>query len=339
MRRDRLFLIVPLVFLFETCIFAQQDVVDALLKEQKPKREYVSYTFKSTRIITGHSVETVKKNALDIRIAHRFGDIAVKGVSGHTLGGIDNASDILISLEYGILDDLSIGAGRSKGGTANQGLKELYNGFVKYRVLKQTTDFNIPLTITIVANAVASSMKNDPFVPNELLKKQNPAHRFSYMAEALIACKATSWLSLQLTPAFVWRNYVAYNDDNALFFLGLSARAKTSKRTAIIFEYFMPVGANGYRDYFPMLKRQKNAIYYPNLHIGFEIETGGHVFAINLTNSEGLLENDFLPYNTKNWAQGQFRLGFSISRILQFGKNGTFSKWTKKKPPTTQLNP
>lgn len=324
-------LFLPLFFIFSYTSFAQQDIVDALMNEQKPKREYVGFTFKSTRVITGHSVETVKKNALDIRIAHRFGDIAVKGVSGHTLGGIDNASDILISLEYGILDDLTIGVGRSKGGTANQGLKELYNGFVKYRVLKQTSDFKFPMTITVVTNAVISSMKNDPFVPNQLLKNQPAAHRFSYMTQALFACKATSWLSLQLSPTFVWRNYVAYNDENALFFLGLSGRAKTSKRTAIIFEYFMPIGAKGYRDYFPMLKGQKNAIYYPNLHIGFEIETGGHVFAINLTNSEGLVENDFLPYNTKNWGQGQFRLGFSISRILQFGKGGTFSKQNKKK--------
>lgn len=324
------YFLLPVFLLFSAVLFAQQDIVDALLNEQKPKREYVSATFKATRVITGHSVETVKKNALDIRIAHRFGDIAVKGVSGHTLGGIDAASDILISLEYGILDDLTIGVGRSKGGTANQGLKELYNGFVKYRVLKQTSDFKFPMTITVVTNAIVSSMKNDPFVPNELLKNQKAAHRFSYMAQALFACKATSWLSLQLSPTFVWRNYVAHNDENALFFLGLSTRAKTSKRTAIIFEYFLPVGANGYRDYFPMLKGQRNALYYPNLHIGFEIETGGHVFAINLTNSEGLLENDFLPYNTKNWAQGQFRLGFSISRILQFGKNGTFSKWNKK---------
>ena len=79
--------------------FAQNDIVDDILNEQKPKREYVAYTFKSTRIINGHSIEMVKKNAIDVRISHRFGDIAVKGVSGHTLGGIDNASDILISVE------------------------------------------------------------------------------------------------------------------------------------------------------------------------------------------------------------------------------------------------
>ncbi len=151
--------------------FAQNDIVDDILNEQKPKREYVAYTFKSTRIINGHSIEMVKKNAIDVRISHRFGDIAVKGVSGHTLGGIDNASDILISVEYGILDDLSIGVGRTKGGTANVGAKELYNGYIKYRALKQTTDFKYPMSITFVANAVISSQEIRPVCFNSADEK------------------------------------------------------------------------------------------------------------------------------------------------------------------------
>ncbi len=324
------------IYLFSFNIFSQQDLVNELLGEQKPKREYVAYTFKSTRVISGHSVETVKKNALDIRFSHRFGDIAVKGISGHTLGGIDAASDILISLEYGILDDLSVGIGRTKGAGP---VKELYNGYIKYRALKQTTDFKIPMTITFLANAVVTSMKDDPFRSGFLLKSEPAAHRFSYLLESMIAVKATSWLSLQLTPAFLWRNYVRHDDQNGMFFLGLSARTKFTKRFGMVFEYFMPItGKNAtYREYFPMLKgRSSNTSsakytgYFPALNIGFEFETGGHVFHINLTNSEALVENDMLPYTAKNWAQGQFRLGFTISRIFQFGKGGTFSKWGKK---------
>jgi hypothetical protein len=310
-------------------IFAQQDIVDDLMNQQKPKREYVGYTFKTTRVISGHSTETVKRNALDIRISHRFGDIAVKGVSGHTLGGLDNSSDILISLEYGILDDLTVGVVRTKGAGP---MKELYNGFIKYRVLKQTTDFKIPLTITLVGNGVVSSMKNDPFVAGALLKNEPAAHRFSYMLQGLVACKATNWLSLQVSPTFLWRNYVPYNDQNALFFLGLSGRAKFTKRFGMVFEYFLPITASHatYREYFPLVRGLKGAAFYPTLNLGFEIETGGHVFHINVTNSEGLVENDFLPYTSKNWAQGQFRLGFTISRVFQFGPGGTFSKWSKK---------
>ena len=320
----------PVIFLLTTNLAnAQQDIVDQMLNEQKPKREYVEYSFKTTRIISGHSTETVKRNAFDFRVSHRFGDIAVKGLSGHTLAGLDNSSDILISLEYGILDDLTIGVGRTKGAGP---VRELYNGFLKYRVLKQTTDFKIPLTITFVGNGVVTSMKNDPFVAGQLLKDQSVAHRFSYMLQGLIACKATNWLSLQVSPTFIWRNYVPHDDENAMFFLGLSGRAKFTQRFGMVFEYFLPITANGatYREYFPMVRGMKSARFYPTLNVGFEFETGGHVFHVNFTNSEALVENDFLPYTAKNWAQGQFRLGFTISRLFHFGPGGTFSKLGKK---------
>jgi hypothetical protein len=80
-----------------------------------------------------------------------------------------------------------------------------------------------------------------------------------------------------------------------------------------------------------MLRGNTNAQYYPCLNIGYEIETGGHVFTINLTNTQGLMEQDFLPYNSASWAKGQFRLGFTISRLFQFG-NKNVSPWTGKEP-------
>ena len=299
-------------------LHAQNDIVDELIDEAKPKREPVAYTFKTTRVISGHSIETVKRNALDFRISHRFGDIATSQAK-HTLAGFYSVEDVMFSFEYGVLDDLTVGVMGTKGAGP---VKELYTGFVKYKALKQTTDFKIPLTITLFGNATVSGMASDPFGTGVSMKDQKAAHRFSYTLQAMLACKATKWLSLQLSPTFVWRNYVAANDKNATFYLGFSGRAKFTKRAAFIFEYFLPIQKNGatYREYFPMLKGRKSAAYYPALNLGFEFETGGHVFHVNLTNSGGLIENDFLPYTNKNWAQGQFRLGFTISRMFQFGK-------------------
>jgi hypothetical protein len=301
---------------------AQDDVMNDLLKDQKPKHDYVAYTFKSTRIICGQSIEMTKKNALDFRVVHRFGNIA----------------------------DLSVGTGFSKGYGPVQ---ELYNINLKYKLLKQTRDFKIPVSITLYGDAAVSGSKADPFTGNPwkytvtdttthvTTRYGSAAHRFSYVLQALIACKATEWLSLQLSPSFVWRNYVGPGtqsalgqDKNGMFFLGLSARAKLSKRQAIVFEYFLPITQNNatYREYFPMLRGNMNAAYYPCLNLGYEIETGGHVFTINLTNTGGLMENDFLPYNSNaNWAKGQFKLGFAISRVFQFGDKHV-SPWTGKEP-------
>ena len=334
--------------LFAGCINAQDDVMADLMKSDKPKHDYIAYTFKATRIICGQSIEMTKKNALDFRVVHRFGNMADVN-AGHTLAGFYAISDVMFTFDYGITEDLSVGLGLAKGAGPVQ---ELYNANIKYRLLKQTKDFKFPCTITLFGDATVSGMKNDPFTGNPwkysvtdttthvTTTYGTAAHRFSYLLEALIAVKATDWLSVQLTPAFLWRNYInnpaisSYpgHDKNGMFFLGLQARAKISKRQAIVFEYFLPftrVNAT-YREYFPML-RNKNTGYFPCLNLGYEVETGGHVFTITLTNTGGLTENDFLPYTNSNWAKGQFRLGFTISRIFQFG-NKKINPWTGKEP-------
>ena len=313
------FTFTSLLLLLAYFSFAQVDILDELTKDQKPKREYVAYTFKTTRVINGHSVETVKKNQLDFRVSHRFGDMAASNNDHiHSMFGFDQAADIAFIFEYGITDDLTIGIGRMKGAGPQ---RELWNANIKYRALKQTKDFKYPMTITLFGNTSITSMRpsTDPSaISNFGTGYAGFSHRLSYTLQAMMAVKATDWLSIQLSPTFVWRNKVAYNDNNGLFFLGLSARTKFAKRYGIIFEYFLPLikpGVGG-REYFPMVRGIKNAAYYPNLHIGFEAETGGHIFHVNFTNSRGMLENDFLPYNTANWAQGAFRLGFTISRTF-----------------------
>jgi len=322
-----------LLLSFTFISYAQADLMDSLMQTQKPKREYVSYTFKATRIISGHSIETVKKNAIDFSIVHRFGDMFGAPTNNyHTLFGFDQAADIGIIVEYGITSDLTIGVGRMKGSGL---LTELWNGNIKYRILKQTKDFKIPFTITLLANTAISSMISTPdsTALNDFPKGYAGfAHRLSYLAQALIACKVNRWLSLQIEPTYLWRNVVPYGDQNGMFFGGLSGRAKVSNRTAIVWEYFLPLikPGTGGREYFPMLRGIKNASYYPPLDIGMEFETGGHVFDVNLTNSTGILENDFLPYTSKNWAQGEFRMGFTISRTFPLGQGKKPGKYWKK---------
>ena len=324
-------------------MFAQDDVMNDLLKESKPKHDYVAYTFKSTNVICGQSIEMTKKNALDFRVVHRFGNMADVN-AGHTLAGFYAISDVLFSFDYGVTQDFSVGTEFAKGAGPVQ---ELYNIHGKYRVLKQTKDFKIPFTITLYGNAAVSGQKTDPFTGNAM-KSESAAHRFSYVFQSLIAIKATDWLSLQIAPSFVWRNYVGNPsiqgnpglDKNGMFFLGLQARAKLTKRQAIVFEYFLPITRSGatYREYFPMIRNLSGQNYYPCLNLGYEVETGGHVFTINLTNTGGLMEQDYLPYTNSNWAKGQFRLGFTISRIFQFG-NKKVSPWTGKEPKAKKDQP
>jgi hypothetical protein len=217
-------------------------------------------------------------------------------------------------------------------------LSELWNLNLKYRVLKQTRNFHTPVTISLFGDVVISSMKSSGdsstinYFPNNYHGFSN---RLTYLAQSLIACKANEWLSVQLSPTFLWRNNVQYGDKNGMFALGLLWRAKFNKRMAVVFEYFTPIRKQGVDnwEFFPMLRNIKNSsggttYNYPDLEIGLEFETGGHVFHVNFSNTSGTLENDFLAYNPHNWLQGEFRLGFDISRTFQLDERG--GKYWKK---------
>jgi hypothetical protein len=256
--------------------------------------------FTSTRIINAQSTETLPKKTLDIRISHRFGDIAGKTGGHETFYGLDNATDIRIGLEYGITDDLMIGLGRNKGFQ----LRQIFDGFAKYRILHQRVDNKIPVSFTVVANAAISTMtasldsSSISFFPDF-------KHRLTYSIEAIIGRKFCNWFSLAILPTYVHRNYVPFGDENDLFALGFGARIKLAKHYAIVIDYTHP---------FSKYRKDNSDMFFDPLGIGLEMETGGHVFHINFTNSAAIIPNEYIPYTRKSWLDGEFRLGFTISR-------------------------
>jgi hypothetical protein len=56
------------------------------------------------------------------------------------------------------------------------------------------------------------------------------------------------------------------------------------------------------------------------LSIGFDIETGGHVFQLHFTNALGINERAFLSETSDNWGDGDIQFGFNISRSFQLKK-------------------
>jgi hypothetical protein len=293
-----------------------QDDLSKMFSDSTKKGERVIGTYKSTRIINGQSNETLKKHELDFRVAHRFGDAGGEFGGAKTFFGLDNSSDIRIAFEYGITDDLMVGVGRSKGSGELTGLSQLWEGLAKYRIMHQTTDNRVPFSMTLYGNMVISSMTSSE-------KESDASHfadfsdRMSYVAQAIIARKFGESVSLTLSPTYVHRNRVAHMDVNNMFALGGAARVKFSRRVGLIVEYYYPFRSQESKDYF---ESQGKKLYNP-LGVGLEIETGGHVFHVNFTNSTAILENQFIPETTSSWVQGQFRWGFNISRrFTLFGK-------------------
>lgn len=293
---------------FTSISFAQEDTlgVEVITEEtyvdEVIDSNLVEETFHGTRVINGHSVETLRKGVLEFRVEHRFGDIAGDFGGVQTMFGFDNSSDIRIAFEYGITNDLMVGFGRSKG-TGNP-YNSLLDGFVKYKVIKQELHGS-PFTLTALATTSYSYMKasTDISQVNFFPKWE---YRLAYCTQLNIARKFGERLSLAVLPTLVHRNYVAQNDVNTLFSLGGAARFGINSKMAVLVEY--------YHVFADKVVRGTN---YNSLGIAFEWITFGHNFTVNLTNSKGFGETQFIPYTFENWLKGQFRLGFCVGRKFE----------------------
>lgn len=313
MKLEKYFLILPLL-LVTTFTFAQDDLLSLIdtKEDQKPKKVYA--TFKSIRIGNAQTIETVKKNHLDFRISHRFGNVYDSDLPnpvntmGQTFLGFEGARDIRFSFDYGITENLTIGIGRSR-------MNHIVDGSIKWRILEQTTDFSMPISLAFFSS---TGYSHDPtsVIYSGVIKdfSTKEAHRFNYFNQLIIASKLTDWLSLEILPSYMYRNFIKENlntnnneyDVNGFFSLGIGGRLKLTKRLSFIADYFY-----NFAPYY-----QNNPKVFNPLSLGFEIETGGHVFSLFFTNAGGLIENNFIPYTTDTWTKGQVKFGFCISRTF-----------------------
>jgi len=292
----RLVILLVFTFFFSSCLIAQDDLLDLLNKNTEPEINYTSATFKSTRIMNGHSIEKMPPAQLDFRISHRFGTI---NSGAYEFFGFDQ-SNIHFSLEYGILNWLMVGIGRGS-------YEKTYDGFAKFTILRQSTGARVmPVSVSVLSSVAATSVRwADP------ARKNYFSSRLSYTLQLLAARKINEVLSVQLAPAFVHRNLVATEfDPNDLYSIGAGGRLKLTKRISLNAEYYY------------LINRKKNMsveIYNP-LSLGFDIETGGHVFQLIFTNSLGMTEKGFIGETSGSWLKGDIHFGFNISRVFMLGK-------------------
>ena len=294
---------------------AQEDL-SKLFKDTSAKQGHVPViaTFKSPQIINGQSNETTPKNDLLFVVMHRFGDIAGSNGGVQNFFGLDNSSDILIGFNYGISDKLSAGIGRVKGAPNGTGTnqRQLVYANLKYRVLQQTEDNFLPVSVTLFGNSTISVMEKLDLATSDAAFT-NFSDRMSYVAQVIIARKFNDRLSFAISPTYVRRNYVPFMDRNNTFALGMGGRLKFAPRMAIVADYFLNFRNEESKDYF---LSQKDFRFYSPLGVGLEIETGGHVFNLIFTNATAILENQFIPNTSTTWTDGEFRWGFSISRTF-----------------------
>ena len=268
-----------------------------------PKKIKIYNTFGGTHLINGQTIETINKKTMAMIISHRFGRV---NQGWRDFFGLDQAS-IRLGFEYGILDNPTIGLGRS---TYNK----TFDGYVKYRFLEQKQK-GIPLSMCFYSSMAISTAKYINQNRNNYFSS-----RLSYTFQLMIARKFNDWFSLQLMPTVVHKNLVAtIQDKNTLFVLGTGIRVKLSKRMHFMAEYYARIG-----------NKTTRAGYQDAFAIGLDVVTGGHVFQFQVTNAQAMNETGFLRETTGKFWKGDIHIGFNISRTWGVGKQAKQARKEKK---------
>lgn len=274
-----------------------QDL-DNLLDSMEPETtDYASATFKSSRVINLHSPERVAPGAMEFRISHRFGPL---NGGAYNLWGLDQAS-IRFGFDFGLTDWLMVGMGRST-------YEKTYDGFLKAALLRQSTGQKVmPISAVWVSNLSVNSLRwTFPDRENYF------SSRLAFVHQLVLARKFSDKFSAEVVPTWVHLNLVESNDDlNDIPALGLAGRLKLSRRTALNAEYILRLAD----DAAPNI-----ASYNNSFSIGFDIETGGHVFQLHLTNSLAMIEKGFIAETTDRWGNGGIHFGFNVTREFTLSK-------------------
>lgn len=283
-------MIKKITFLF--CVFPFFMVAqDDLLKEidtLSDANESEVAAFKSLKIVNLESTKLAAKGDMYFVVAHRFGYFD-KGFEDFF--GLDEANTRL-QFVYGLTNGVTIHASRS-------GFQKTYEFATKYRIFGQKKQ-GFPFEI-VGFNSLAINTE----LEKTTLPKLEFSDRLAYVNQILISKKFNDNLSLEIAPTHFHQNYVTNNaQDNSQFALGFGGRYKFTKRWSFNM------------DYAAHLNRASNSVFKNPLSIGFDLETGGHVFQMHFTNSQAMHESGYLGNTTGSWTDGKIAFGFNLIRVF-----------------------
>jgi hypothetical protein len=261
-----------------------------LFDDSTKTTDYTQSTFKSSRIVIGQSVESPAKHDLLTTIGHHFGEL---NTGPKQFFGLD-ASTIRLGVTYGITDRLAVGFGRSS-------YQKNIDAFVKYKIHRQSSGKkNMPVTVVYFGAVNINTGSWDDTLSDDLFYR-----RVTYVNQILAARKINGILSLQLSFSHIHYNLVKrLIDQHNVFAAGAGGRIKISSRSSVNFEYHY------------LLPGQTADDFCNSLSLGFDIETGGHVFQLFFTNSHPLFERGFIAESTGKWSKGDIYFGFNIHRTF-----------------------
>ena len=280
-------------FLLLCSLASQAQEIDLFdVFEESAQSEVVYATFKGTQLINASTNETPGEGVLQFMMAHRFGSFNDDYL--YNFFGLDNAQ-VRMQLDYGVTDRLNIGIGRSS-------FLKVADGFVKYQLLQQQKGTKtVPVSITLHSSTNYRNARYTDGIDHAT------SDRLSYMHQAIIARKWNRKLSTLVSPSVVHFNLVpTAQDRNTTAHITLGARYKISNRMALTGESTLLSNrefSNGER-------------YTTPFALGVDIETGGHVFQLHISNTRAMNGPYWMARNPYSASNGGLFLGFNISRVF-----------------------
>ena len=227
------------------------------------------------------------------------------------------------------------------------------------QIIKYDNYINLPSVGSYIPLPALAASQVDNYFSQELNSYTlTQADKRSYLASFLISRRFSDRISFQISPMYVHRNFVKSQLGNDRIGIDIGGRLKLTKRIDFIFEViFTPkrdykgerystedrnteyAGTNtmtGYEIYKLLQSTPQNigyavvtniildkpvSYYYTPFSLGLDIETGGHIFQLFITNNRTIAHTQLLRGADFDYAKRDWTVGFNIHRYFSFAKD------------------
>ncbi|WP_291102100.1 MULTISPECIES: DUF5777 family beta-barrel protein [unclassified Flavobacterium] len=284
------FLSFMLVFFTIGYASAQDDLLNQLDAQKSNDKQIETAAFKGLQICNMQSTKLPAQGEWYMVVSHRFGDLT-KGFDNFF--GMDNALTKVGGI-YGATNWLSFGASR-------QTYNKIYELTAKYKFANQV-ESGFPVTIVGYNTMDINSALKNTIYPN--LKFTD---RLAYTSQLLMSRKFSESFSFEAAGVYVHKNlYEGSFEQKDQYFVGAGTRYKLSKRMSVNLEYAARM----------ILIEGFVSPYHNPLSVGLDIETGGHVFQLVVSNSQPMNDVAVFSNASGNWNGGSLYFGFNMYRVF-----------------------
>ena len=255
---------------------------------QSNEIQFLKPAFWSRRLINLPTTQTLFKKELLFRISHRYNRTMRDG-EDH-LFGLDGPAKILLSLGYGIWDNVSVTLGRTNP-------RDVIELSCNWRFVEQGKRHRLPLSASL---SIGSSLETETERCEDIWESDN----LKFNAQLSLSHQVSDSFALLLVPAFSSNTNPSQSSSEGTFILAWGGRFTFINNLSLIWETLPHL--SGYK------------AESQGWGAGLEYKVGGHVFQVFLTNMLGLTSDQFLPGGDLKLSDSDYRFGFNIFRSFWF---------------------